>query len=80
MAIVDVLYEVESTVWAVDKKVGLRKGEVLDVKVTIDEVHGTVIKYDIRHYKTNSGKATYEEADVYDDVDVALAAYKLLVE
>ena len=80
MATVDVLYDIDSTVWAVDKKYGIRKAEVLDTHITIDEAHGTVVTYDLRHFKTNSGKATYNEEDIYDDVDAALAAYRLLVE
>jgi hypothetical protein len=72
-------YDINSTVWAVDSKVGVRKATVKDVKIEVDAFHGTVVTYDLVHFKTSSGQASYDEADVYDDVDLALAAYKLLV-
>jgi hypothetical protein len=78
MATVITAHEVSDTVYHVSADTGVRKGTVKSVEVRITDT--TTINYNIQFINTSDGSIKALEGVVFDDVDVALAAYKLLVE
>jgi hypothetical protein len=68
-------YDVNNTVYTVDAEEGVQKGVVQKTTITIKPT-ATIIEYDIQYVDAFNGSATMEEQDVFNDIDLALAAYK----
>jgi hypothetical protein len=79
MATITTAYDVNNTVYTVDANEGVKKGVVQSIDVTIKPT-GTMIEYSIQHIPSTDGSSKMEELSVFNDIDLALAAYKTLVE
>lgn len=74
-------FTVGETVYHVSATEGVREGVVktIDINVPITgEVNMSVV-YNVVFTTTLFGSAECDEADLFNDVDLALAAYKLLI-
>lgn len=84
MAAITTLYDVNQVVYQVDAAKGVRKGTVSATNVAlrpsgIPAGYTTTITYTIHLTGTAQGIVDIAESTLYDDVDLALAAYKVLV-
>lgn len=71
-------YAVGQEVFHVDANKGVRDAVVKSLTLSITQ-SGTVIIYDVAYKKPTEGVGVVAEANLYGDVDSALAAYKLTV-
>lgn len=79
MAAITTAHDVNDVVYHVSEDEGVRKGVVKSTAIAINPL-ATTIEYAIQFTDAALGSATALESEVYDDIDLALAAYKLLVE
>lgn len=79
MPIITTAYEVDDTVYHVDANEGVRKGTVKYTDIRVIPAL-TTISYAIQFTNATEGSVVAEESTVFNDVDLALAAYKVMVE
>lgn len=74
-------FEVGDTVYHVSATEGVREGIVktIDINVPITGAINMSVVYNVVFTTTSFGSAEADEADLFGDVDAALAAYKLLI-
>lgn len=73
-------YPAGSVVFHVNSVTGVREAIVSSVNTTTTATAGTVINYNIAYKNSVYGVATVVESSLYNDIDLALAAYKPLVD
>ena len=79
MAAITTAHDVNDIVYHVSEDEGVRKGVVKTTDISITPL-ATTIEYAIQFTDATLGSVVALEPEVYDDIDLALAAYKLLVE
>ena len=84
MAAINTLYDVNDTVYQVTEQYGVRKGTVSAVDVFIrasgiPSGYTVTTQYTIHLADSALAVSRIDESILFDDVDAALAAYKVLV-
>ncbi|RWZ87213.1 MAG: hypothetical protein EO766_11830 [Hydrotalea sp. AMD] len=80
MATATYAYPAGSVVFHVNAVTGVREAIVSAVNINVTLANGTVINYNIAYKNSVYGIATVLESVLYNDIDLALAAYKPLVD
>ena len=71
-------FEITTEVFHVDPNNGVLDAVVKSIAINLSQAN-TTIMYSIAYKKSTLGSATVPETVLYDDIDAALAAYKLTV-
>lgn len=74
-------HDVGDTVYHVSKTDGVREGIVKTIEINVP-ITGQVnmsVEYNVHFTNSVFGAIVADEQDLYSDIDVALAAYKLLI-
>lgn len=83
MPVINVLYDVNQTVYHVSLNEGVREGVVRSSQVNINPT-STTITYDVAYTQPtvgcSGGSAEAEQDDLFDDIDLALAEYKIRIQ
>lgn len=74
-------FTVGATVYHVSATEGVREGVVktIDINVPITGIVNMSVVYNVVFTTTSFGSVDADEADLFADIDLALAAYKLLI-
>jgi hypothetical protein len=76
--VITTAYDILQEVFQVDAVYGVREAIVKAIAISTTQA-GTSITYSIAYSKATNGSANVLENTLYDDVDLALAAYRTLV-
>lgn len=79
MSTINYDFDPGDTVYSIDARYGIRKAVVRTLRADVTPL-STTVTYTLQFVDSAQGSTTIDAADLYPDVDAALAAYRLMVE